>query len=111
MAVPQRSRAASATRSRLTPMQAEDASTNASGDIFVKLACLQPLGRRQAVRLRTLNPASEGSNPSAPAKKGSRKSPMVRPPHDMKIFTGSANRALGESSSRYLKVPLGKTDL
>ena len=29
----------------------------------------------------------------------------------MKIFTGSANRALGESISRYLKVPLGKTHL
>ncbi len=36
---------------------------------------------------------------------------MVRPPHDMKIFTGSANRSLGESVSRYLKVPLGKTHL
>ena len=29
----------------------------------------------------------------------------------MKIFTGSANRSLGESISRYLKVPLGKTHL
>jgi ribose-phosphate pyrophosphokinase len=29
----------------------------------------------------------------------------------MKIFTGSANRALGESVSRYLKVPLGKVHL
>jgi ribose-phosphate pyrophosphokinase len=29
----------------------------------------------------------------------------------MKIFTGSANRSLGESVSRYLKVPLGKTHL
>jgi ribose-phosphate pyrophosphokinase len=29
----------------------------------------------------------------------------------MKIFTGSANRSLGESISRYLNVPLGKTHL
>ncbi|MEO8359334.1 MAG: ribose-phosphate pyrophosphokinase [Vicinamibacteria bacterium] len=36
---------------------------------------------------------------------------MVRPPHDLKIFTGSANRSLGESVSRYLNVPLGKVHL
>ena len=36
---------------------------------------------------------------------------MIRPPHDLKIFTGSANRSLGESVARYLKVPLGKAHL
>ncbi len=36
---------------------------------------------------------------------------MVRPPHDLKIFTGSASRSLAESVSRYLNVPVGKTHL
>ena len=36
---------------------------------------------------------------------------MVGTPHDLKIFTGSANRSLGASISRHLNVPLGKSHL
>ena len=74
------------------------------------LASKPRLGRGQVVRRGALDPVFEGSNPSAPATRpdAGATEPMHR---ELKVFTGSAHPALGESIARYLGVPLGRAHL
>jgi ribose-phosphate pyrophosphokinase len=75
------------------------------------------LGRRQAVRHRSLEPAFGGSNPPAPAKPslflGAAKMGLRyrRSPGEFKVFSGTANVALSEEICRHLRTPLGKAKL
>ena len=60
-------------------------------------------------KARGFGPRIEGSNPSAPANPRQRERPAMR--RELKIFTGSAHPALGESIARHLGVPIGRAHL
>ncbi len=60
-------------------------------------------------KARGFGPRIEGSNPSAPATPRRLEHPVMR--RELRIFTGSAHPALGESIARHLGVPIGRAHL